>query len=170
MKLTAHKKYLHLHECAPIGYSLLITSDTRTEKTDLTGKTILKLMEKHNCVSKEIVKNDLRFIRNKAKRLLNNPKIRLVITSGGTGCSKKDVSIEAVTPLLKKKLDGFGELFRMLSYKEIGSSAIMSRTVLGVTGNNKLICSLPGSTNAVKLALSKLLVPELSHIIWELNK
>jgi molybdenum cofactor biosynthesis protein B len=170
MKQTAHKKHLHLHESAPIGYALLITSDTRTEKTDLTGKTILKIMEKHNCVSKEIVRNDLSLIRNKVKRLINDSKIRLVITSGGTGCSKKDVSIEAVTPLLKKKLDGFGELFRMLSYKEIGASAIMSRAVLGVTGNNKLICSLPGSTNAVKLALSKLLVPELAHIMWELDR
>ena len=170
MKLPEHKKHLNHHKLSPINYALLITSDSRTPKTDITGKTIIKLLKQHHCLHREIVKNNLLLIRKKARLLLAHPKIQLIITSGGTGCSKRDISIEAVSQLIEKRLEGFGELFRILSYKEIGSSAFMSRTILGVTKNGKIICSLPGSVNAVKLALTKLLLPELNHLLWEISR
>ena len=94
----------------------------------------------------------------------------VVITSGGTGCGKKDVTIDAVNGLINRKLEGFGELFRLLSFGEIGASAMMSRAMLGITKDSKIICALPGSPNAVSMALNKLLLPELAHICWELNR
>jgi len=170
MRPTQHKKCLSHHKVTPINYALLITSDSRTPKTDLTGKTIVKLMNEHHCVHQEIIKNNINLIRKKVKTLLAHPKVQLIITSGGTGCGKHDISIEAVFPLIEKRLEGFGELFRMLSYKEIGLTAFMSRAMLGIARNRKIICCLPGSVNAVKLALTKLLLPELTHIFWELNR
>jgi len=170
MKLTAHKRHLATHELTHINFALLITSDSRTPKTDLTGKAIIKLMKEHHCLHQEIIKNDLSLIRNKIKSLLGDKRIQMIITSGGTGCGRKDVSIEAALPLASRRLEGFGELFRMLSYQEIGSSAIMSRAMLGVAGNGQIIVALPGSPNAVKLALTKLLLPELAHLLWEIKR
>ena len=170
MKPTQHKKCLSHQETTHINYALLITSDSRTPKTDITGKMIIKLLKQHHCCQNEIIRNNLSLIRKKVKSLLSNPEVQLIITSGGTGCGRRDISIEAVSPLIKKRLEGFGELFRMLSYKEIGSAAFISRAMLGITGNGKIICSLPGSVNAVHLALTKLLLPELSHLLWELKR
>lgn len=170
MRLTAHKKYLTHHHSGPVRFALLITSDSRTPKTDLTGKTIIKLMRWHHCLSHQIVKNNPAVIRKKVKSLLADARIQLVITSGGTGCGKRDLTIEAVSPLVNRILEGFGELFRMLSYREIGSSAMMSRAMLGITRNNKIIVSLPGSPDAVRLALTKLLLPELEHLLWEIRR
>lgn len=170
MKLTEHKKCLHQQKPSPINYALLITSDSRTPKTDITGKTIIKLLKNHNCLHQEIVKNNADLIRRKVKSLLSKTKIQLIITSGGTGCGKRDISIESVSSLIDKQMEGFGELFRMLSYKEIGSSAFMSRVILGITQNRKIICCFPGSVNAVKLALTKLLIPELPHLFWEIRR
>lgn len=170
MKQSEHKKHLPQNS-RPIKFVLLITSDSRTEKTDKTGRLMIDYLEKagHQCIAHKIIRNNITSIRALIKKIIQS-KAQLIITSGGTGCGEKDVTIEAVTPLIAKKLDGFGELFRFLSYKEIGSSAIMSRALLGVTENNKIICALPGSPRAVFLALKKLLIPELQHIIWELNR
>ena len=93
----------------------------------------------------------------------------LVITTGGTGISGRDTTYEVVERMIEKKLDGFGEIFRMLSYEEIGAAAIMSRAIAGAVGT-KFVASLPGSRNAVRLAVEKLLVPELAHIVFELRK
>ncbi len=90
----------------------------------------------------------------------------LIVTTGGTGISSRDTTIEVVERLLDKKLEGFGELFRMLSWDEVGAAAMLSRAVAGLAGDS-LIFSLPGSTNAVKLAMTKLILPELAHLIWE---
>jgi molybdenum cofactor biosynthesis protein B len=92
-----------------------------------------------------------------------------VVATGGTGISARDTTYEVVERMVEKKLDGFGEIFRMLSYEEIGSAAIMSRALAGSVGS-KFVASLPGSRNAVRLAVEKLLVPELSHIVFELRK
>jgi len=170
MKLTQHKKYLTQHKISPVNFALLITSDSRTSKTDLTGKTIVKLMRPNKCFYHEIIKNNLGLIRRKVRKFLTDPRVQLIITSGGTGCGRHDLTIEAVRSLLKKEIEGFGELFRLLSYKEIGSTAFMSRAMLGITKNGKIIASLPGSPNAVKLALTKLLRPELAHMLWEISR
>jgi molybdenum cofactor biosynthesis protein B len=92
-----------------------------------------------------------------------------VITTGGTGISDRDTTYEVVDGMLEKKLDGFGEIFRMLSYEKIGAAAVLSRCVAGAVGT-KFVASLPGSRNAVRLAVEKLLVPELGHVVFELRK
>ncbi|MEK7450073.1 MAG: molybdenum cofactor biosynthesis protein B [Planctomycetota bacterium] len=172
MQKTLHKKHLEHHKIGPLNFGLIITSDTRTEKTDQTGKLILTLLnrKKHRCFSHQIIKNKINLIRREIKRLSGISDLHLIITSGGTGCGKKDLSIEAAQPLLFKRLDGFGELFRALSFKEIGSSALMSRALLGVSKKGKIICSIPGSPKAVKIALAKLLIPELEHLVWETTR
>jgi len=117
----------------------------------------------------EIVKDDARLISTTVKQCLDNPEVQAIITDGGTGVSPKDYTMEAITPLLEKELTGFGELFRWLSYQEIGSSSMMSRATAGVVGGKVLIC-LPGSPGAASLAMEKLIVPELPHLIWEANR
>jgi molybdenum cofactor biosynthesis protein B len=153
-----------------LNIAVIITSDTRTEKTDKTGNVINGILQHagHKCVERKIVRNNLTLIRAEVKKALKTADI--VITSGGTGCGRKDVTIDAVNGLITRKLEGFGEIFRLLSFGEIGSSAIMSRALLGITKDNKIICALPGSPNAVSMALNKLLLPELAHICWELNR
>ncbi|MBI4712884.1 MAG: MogA/MoaB family molybdenum cofactor biosynthesis protein [Planctomycetes bacterium] len=162
---------------AKVNFAIVITSDSRTEKTDRTGKVITNLLERqgHKCVIKTIIPNNLKLIQRHIKDLIRSVVVQLVITSGGTGCGNKDVTIEAIAPLLSKTLEGFGELFRMLSYKEIGSTALMSRAFLGIAGQIRnckpaILCALPGSPDAVKLALSKLLIPQIDHLIWELGR
>jgi len=169
MKLTDHQKQLPQQPLV-FNVAVIITSDTRTDKTDKTGNVINGILQHagHKCVLRKIVKNDLNLIRAEVKKALKTADI--VITSGGTGCGRKDVTIGAVNGLIDRKLEGFGELFRLLSFGEIGASAMMSRATLGITKDNKIICALPGSPNAVSMALNKLLLPELAHICWELNR
>ncbi|MFH1226512.1 MAG: MogA/MoaB family molybdenum cofactor biosynthesis protein [Planctomycetota bacterium] len=156
----------------PVNFAIVVTSDRRTPKTDLTGRSITKLLTAagHKCASSDIVPNKTNLIRRVVKKLVSDKNIRLIITSGGTGCGQKDITIESIRPFLTRQLEGFGELFRALSYKEIGSRSFMSRALLGFTGGNKIIVCLPGSPNAVRLAMSKLVLPELNHIIWELSR
>jgi molybdenum cofactor biosynthesis protein B len=153
-----------------LNVAVIITSDTRTDKTDKTGNVLAGILQNagHKCVERKIVRNNLALIRAEVKKALKTADI--VITSGGTGCGKKDVTIDAVSGLITRKLEGFGELFRLLSFGEIGASAMMSRALLGITKDSKIICALPGSPNAVSMALNKLLLPELAHICWELNR
>lgn len=163
----------HRHaEPVSAGFGLIITSDSRTEKTDLTGKTITKLLadKGHRQVSYQITPNKAPAIRKTIKQFLSDPRIQLVITSGGTGCGKKDMTIESARLYFVKELDGFGELFRALSYRRIGSRALMSRAALGITGQNKIVACLPGSPDAVRVALAELLIPELNHLLWELSR
>ena len=169
MNVTAHKKLLP-NQPLVFNVAVIITSDTRTDKTDKTGNVINGIFQNagHKCVLRKIVRNNLTLIRAEVKKALKAADI--VITSGGTGCGKKDLTIDAVNALITRKLEGFGEIFRLLSFGEIGSSAIMSRSMLGLTKDNKIICALPGSPNAVAMALNKLLLPELAHICWELNR
>lgn len=169
MNLTAHKKQLP-HQPMVFNVAIIITSDTRTAKTDRTGDILAGILQRagHKCVTRKIIRNNLALIRSEVKKALKAAD--LVITSGGTGCGKKDLTIEAVNGLISRRLEGFGELFRLLSFGEIGSSAMMSRAMLGITKDNKIICALPGSPNAVSMALNKLLLPELAHICWELNR
>ena len=169
MLQTTHQK-LAAQQSLTLNIAVIITSDTRTDKTDKTGNVITGILQNagHKCVLRKIVRNNLALIRSEVKKALKTAD--LVITSGGTGCGKKDVTIDAVNGLISRKLEGFGEIFRLLSFGEIGSSAIMSRAALGITRDNKLICALPGSPNAVALALNKLLLPELAHICWELSR
>lgn len=156
-----------------IRTAVVTVSDTRTRQTDKGGQLVKQYLTEINAVVAEenyiIVTDDISKIKESVQQLLNSD-IDAVITTGGTGIARRDVTLEALEPLFDKKIEGFGEIFRMLSYTEdIGSRSILSRAAAG-TYDNKVIISLPGSTGAVKLAMEKLVIPELNHLVYELNK
>jgi molybdenum cofactor biosynthesis protein B len=154
-----------------IRVAVLTVSDTRTPETDTGGNIIVELMQGagHEISHREIVKDDAPRIEVVLQELLADAGVDAVITTGGTGISARDTTYEVVSRRIDKKLDGFGELFRVLSYEEIGAAAMLSRAVAGASGSKFLAC-LPGSSNAVRLAVEKLLVPEISHLVFELRK
>ena len=154
-----------------VRVAVLTISDTRTPETDTGGNAIVQLMREagHEVSRREIVEDDAPRIEVVLQEFLTDTSVDAVITTGGTGISARDTTYEVVSRLIDKKLDGFGELFRMLSYKEIGAAAILSRAVAGASGA-KFVACLPGSTNAVRLAMEKLLVPEIPHVVFELRK
>jgi molybdopterin adenylyltransferase len=165
---------VHRHrESAPdrVRIAILTISDTRTPATDTGGDTIEELMRGagHRIVERSIVRDEASSIRTKLVDLLTRSDVEAVVTTGGTGISARDTTYEVVDSLLEKKLDGFGEIFRMLSYEEIGAAAILSRALAGAVGH-KFVACLPGSRNAVRLAVEKLLAPEISHVVFELRK
>ena len=165
---------VHKHkESAPetVRVAILTISDTRTPETDTGGDVAKELLEGagQEVVERRIVRDEVSGIRNNLIDLLARSDVEAVVTTGGTGISARDTTYEVVERMLEKRLDGFGEIFRMLSYEEIGSAAIMSRALAGSVGS-KFVASLPGSRNAVRLAVEKLLVPELSHVVFELRK
>jgi molybdopterin adenylyltransferase len=165
---------VHRHrEAAPetVRVAVLTISDTRTPETDTGGDTIEEFMRGagHEVIKREIVRDEASRIRTKLVDLLARSDVDAVVTTGGTGISARDTTYEVVDRMLEKKLDGFGEIFRMLSYEEIGAAAFLSRAVAGVVGT-KFVACLPGSRNAVRLAMEKLLVPEISHVVFELRK
>ena len=165
---------VHRHrESAPeyVRVAVLTISDTRTRETDTGGDTAEQILSAagQEIVARQIVRDEVNGIRASLVDLLANSEVDAVITTGGTGISGCDATYEVVDRMIEKKLDGFGEIFRMLSYEEIGAAAIMSRAVAGAVGT-KFVASLPGSRNAVRLAAEKLLVPELAHIVFELRK
>jgi molybdenum cofactor biosynthesis protein B len=149
-----------------VAYAVLTVSDSRTEATDESGRLIQHLCNEagNRLVDYEVVKNEVWRVQTAVRRFLQGPGQCLFVT-GGTGAGRRDLTIETVTPLLEKILPGFGELFRWLSYGEVGSAAMLSRALCGVS-QGKLVCCLPGSEAAVRLALSKVLLPELPHLIW----
>jgi len=160
-----------LHRHVRAGFAVLTVSDTRNEKTDESGEMAKELISDkgHQVLAYKIIGNDKSLIQNTAKEILQNPEINVIVTIGGTGISKRDLTVEAVSKLLDKKIEGFGELFRSLSYREIGEAAMISRATAG-TINGKLVFCLPGSKNAVGLALNKLILPGLGHVIKEANR
>ncbi len=165
---------VHQHrEAAPesVRVAVLTISDTRTRETDTGGDVVEETMLEagHEVVAREIVRDEATSIRTTLVDLLARPDVDAVVTTGGTGISARDTTYEVVERMVEKRLDGFGELFRMLSYEEIGAAAILSRALAGAVGT-KLVASLPGSRNAVRLGMEKLLVPEVAHIVFELRK
>jgi molybdopterin adenylyltransferase len=158
-----------------IRIAVLTISDTRTSETDTGGNTIVDFMQGagHEVERREIVRDDLPRIEEVLVELLADAGVDAVVTTGGTGISGRDSTYEVASDLIDKKLDGFGEIFRMLSYEEIGAAAMLSRAVAGVVttaSGPKFLACLPGSTNAVRLAMEKLLVPEMPHVVFELVK
>jgi len=165
---------VHQHrEAAPetVRVAVLTISDTRTPETDTGGDVVEETMRGagHEVVAREIVRDEATSIRTTLVDLLARSDVDAVVTTGGTGISGRDTTYEVVERMVEKRLDGFGELFRMLSYEEIGAAAILSRALAGAVGA-KFVASLPGSRNAVRLGMEKLLVPEIAHIVFELRK
>jgi molybdenum cofactor biosynthesis protein B len=154
-----------------VGCYVLTVSDTRTVETDTGGRAIIELLTAagHRVVGRAIVKDDGDLVRDAIGRQLANPDVHAIITTGGTGISSRDTTYEAVSGLLSKRLDGFGELFRMLSYEQVGAAAMLSRAVAGTIAG-RVVVSLPGSEAAVRLAIQKLLIPELGHLVREASR
>ena len=156
----------HTARCA-----VLTISDSRTVKDDSGGALAVQLLTGagHAVTERNILPDDIEKIWGRVAALANTGLYDLVLLTGGTGVSARDVTPEAVRPLFDKELPGFGELFRQLSYREIGAAAFFSRTVAGVVKRSLVVC-LPGSPAAVGLALRELLLPELGHLVFELSK
>lgn len=168
---------MHQHEHEKVERNIrcavLTISDTRDKESDKGGQLVQSLLQDMNVEVDEehyaIVKDNKEDIQSQIDSWLASD-IDVIITTGGTGISQKDITIEAIRPLLDKEIEGFGELFRYLSYTEdVGTKSLLSRAIAG-TVLNKLIFTLPGSTWAVKLAIEKLIKPELNHMVYELNK
>ena len=150
---------------------ILTVSDSRTEGTDTSGRAISELLVNagHTIIARAIVKDEPGDVMQAVSEQLANDDVDAIVTTGGTGLTSRDSSYEAIAALLDKRLDGFGELFRMLSFQHIGPAAMLSRAVAG-TARGKFIASLPGSEAAVRLAMTRLLIPELPHIVQRLRK
>jgi molybdenum cofactor biosynthesis protein B len=150
---------------------ILTVSDTRTEATDSSGRAICDLLwaEGHQVDGRRIVRDEPDLVRAAITEQLASTSVQVIITTGGTGITSRDTTYEAVSGLLEKRLDGFGELFRMISYQDIGSAAMLSRAVGGLA-RGKVILALPGSEAAVRLAMTKLVLPELGHLVREASR
>ena len=167
MSVQEHKAY------APVAVScfVLTVSDTRTEANDTGGQAIRQLLESggHSVTGHAIVRDDPDAVVRAVNGWLNDARTRVIITTGGTGITSRDGTFEAIDSLLEKRLTGFGELFRMLSYDQIGPAAMMSRATAG-TVKGKAIFVLPGSPDAIQLAMRKLILPELGHVVQQLSR
>ena len=150
---------------------IITVSDTRSEETDASGRAIADLLiaAGHQVAGRAIVRDDPALVRSTIERQLAYKAAQVIITTGGTGITSRDSTIEAVDALLEKRLEGFGELFRNLSYQQIGAAAMMTRATAGLAAG-RIVVSLPGSEAAVRLAMEKLLLPELGHLVQQAEK
>lgn len=166
MSATEHHELAESQGSVPLA--IVTVSDTRTAETDKSGQTIRQLIEAagHTVVDYRIVKDEPEQVAQALDDFAAGPA-RLIIFNGGTGISRRDRTYDVISKKLEKTLPGFGEIFRMLSYEEIGSAAMLSRATAGVY-RNTVVFSTPGSTNAVRLAVEKLILPEMQHLAWEL--
>lgn len=155
---------------AAVRVAVLTVSDTRSDATDTSGRAIRDLLEGagHRVVRRAIVKDEPAAVTAFVRAALADGA-QAVITTGGTGITSRDATFEAIDALLEKRLDGFGELFRMLSYDDIGPAAMLSRACAGLVRGGVVI-ALPGSEGAVRLAMTKLVVPELAHLVQQAAK
>ncbi len=163
-----HKE--HAEKEAFARCAILTVTDTKTRETDTSGRRAFEILQKfgHTVVLHEIVPNDRKKLAEAIGKALKEGD--LVLTVGGTGASRRDLSVETVRGFIEKELPGFGELFRSLSAKEIGTAAILSRAVLGVSDSGKILLALPGSEGAVRLALEEVLMNGLKQLLWELRR
>lgn len=162
------------HQNLPISSvncAVITVSDTRTFETDISGKLAQELLinANHKIIHYDIVKDEPEKIKSLLINLASNPILDTIILSGGTGISPRDNTYDIISQMLEKTLSGFGEIFRYLSYQEIGSRSMCSRATAGLY-NGKIVFSLPGSSNAVKLGLEKLIIPELTHLVTQINQ
>ncbi len=170
--MTSHTAHEHKsHATRSIGCMVVTCSDTRTPDTDTSGQLIQKLLtdKGHKIVAYHLVKDEPAQIKARITEGVADESVQAIIINGGTGISRRDSTFEAVDAMLEKRLDGFGEVFRYLTYQDIGSPAIMSRATAGII-KGRILFSTPGSENAVRLAMEKLILPELGHLVKELTK
>lgn len=151
--------------------AVLTVSDTRTLETDEGGRRIAEALTDagHRVVARALVKDEPAEIEGRLVAWLEAGEAEVIVTTGGTGVSLRDTTVEVVERLLDKRLEGFGELFRMLSHREVGAAAMLSRATAGLAGRT-VVFALPGSPAAVRLALDELILPELPHLLRELRR
>jgi len=168
--MTEHE---HHKQSGPqsLNCAVITISDTRTVDNDEGGSSIAEslISAGHQVKKKMIIKDDSERIKILLKELIGSGEFDLIITTGGTGIASRDNTIQTLKPLLDKTMEGFGELFRSLSYEEIGARAMLSNSTAGVRGSTLIFC-LPGSVNAVKLGMEKLILPDLGHLVWEATR
>jgi len=159
------------HAPRSVGCWVVTISDTKTPETDTSGAVIRELLGAagHHVVGATIVSDEPAEVQRVVREACKDERVQAVILTGGTGITSRDSTFEAIESLLDKRLPGFGELFRMLSYQEIGAAAMLSRAQLGIHAR-RIVVSLPGSPNACRLALDKLLIPELPHLVREVSR
>lgn len=154
---------------ASVRCFVLTISDTRTAASDTSGQAIADALvgAGHQVIDRQLVRDEPADVR--AAVTARVPDAQVIITTGGTGITSRDSTYEAIASLLEKRIDGFGELFRSLSYAQIGSAAMMSRACAGTIGQTAVF-ALPGSEDAVRLAVDKLILPEIGHVVRELQR
>ncbi|MFA6108652.1 MAG: MogA/MoaB family molybdenum cofactor biosynthesis protein [Candidatus Latescibacterota bacterium] len=155
------------HGVREVGCAVVTVSDTRDEATDGSGQLMRSLLQEagHRVVHYRIVKDSPLQIKGELATLGETAGCQALLFNGGTGIAPRDTTYDTIEKMLDKRLDGFGELFRYLSYQEIGSGAMMSRAVAG-TYRGRIVFSVPGAPEAVRLAMEKLILPELGHLVW----
>jgi molybdenum cofactor biosynthesis protein B len=176
---SAHRPSIHNHlvsvsehrktAVAGVRCAVLTVSDTRAPDTDVSGRAIVELLEAagHVVAKRQILRDDPKDVHEAVLGQVGG--VDAIITTGGTGITSRDSTYEAVVSLIEKRLDGFGELFRALSYAEIGSAAMLTRACAGVARGTAIFL-LPGSEHAVRLAMTKLILPEIGHVVRELQR
>jgi len=154
-----------------LGFAVLTVSDSRAERDDASGDAIREMVSGagHRLVDSTLVRDDVAAIRDAVRRLLATDGVDVLVTTGGTGFSPRDVTLDAAGPLLDQRIDGFGELFRMLSYNQVGAAAMLSRAAAGLVGTRALFL-LPGSPKAVRLAMEVLILPEAAHLLGQARR
>lgn len=158
-----------------LGFALITVSDTRAPADDVSGRTLSEMAREagHRVVETFLVPDEVPAIRGAVEQALARQGVDVVVLTGGTGFSPRDVTLEAVAPLLERPVEGFGELFRMLSWQQVGSAAMLSRAAAGLVGSqaaSQAIFLLPGSPRAVALAMEKLILPEAGHLLGQARK
>ena len=156
---------------ATVACFVLTVSDTRTLATETSGRAIAEMLEAagHRVTGRQVVRDEPAEVARVVLDALAGAQAQAVITTGGTGIAKRDSTYEALSALFEKRLDGFGELFRVLSFEDIGPAAMLSRAAAGVV-RGRAVFMLPGSERAVRLAMARLIIPELGHVVGQLEK
>jgi molybdenum cofactor biosynthesis protein B len=167
----SYQQHIHLSETIVARCAVITLSDTRTETTDKSGARIKEMLSEQNHRIEEyrLIPDDPAQLDQLLSQYLSRNDLDIILTNGGTGISKRDQTIGVIERHITQPLPGFGELFRTLSYEQVGSGAMLSRAIGGIA-NGKLIFAMPGSTKAVELAMTRLILPELKHLLMELRK
>ena len=154
-----------------LGFGILTISDSRARADDVSGRLLCEgvVAAGHRVVETALVPDDVAAIRAAVWRLLEQPGLDVVVATGGTGLSPRDLTVEAVAPLFDRVVEGFGELFRMLSYQQVGAAAMLSRAAAGLV-RDRAVFLLPGSPKAVSLALESLILPEAAHLLAQARR
>ena len=173
-QVTSQVKSHREHEkaaAAKLRLGIMSFSDTRSEAEDRSGAILKEVLAAggHEIVSYQVVREEPVLMKKALFDWLQRQDIDAIITSGGTGLTDRDGTIEVARSFFTKELDGFGEIFRLISYQQIGAAAMLSRATAGLAGGKMLVC-LPGSSRGVKLAATRLLLPQLPHMVWEINR